>query len=107
MIDKTESITELGRLIVSNAIMASALYEISTLKNYHTKSDAKLIALKTISNIMRCDKSKIIKTTNDFEIELYSQNEIWNAAIELAALWLETTDRNNLNDAEEIRKFKK
>ena len=31
----------------------------------------------------------------------------WNAAIETAAKWLETTDRNNTNDAEEIRKLKK
>jgi len=35
------------------------------------------------------------------------QNDIWNDAIEEAANWLETTDRNNIDDAYEIRKLKK
>ena len=34
-------------------------------------------------------------------------NDIWNAAIEAAAKWLEFADRNHTDDAYEIRKLKK
>lgn len=36
-----------------------------------------------------------------------ASKDVWNAAIEAAAKWLETADRNDTNDANEIRKLKK
>ena len=35
------------------------------------------------------------------------EKNIWNAAIEAAANWLETANRNDTDDAKEIRKLKK
>lgn len=39
-------------------------------------------------------------------IKLKDFNTIWNMAIEIAARWLETADRNDTDDAAEIRKLK-
>lgn len=39
-------------------------------------------------------------------IKLKDFNTIWNMAIETAARWLETANRNDTDDAAEIRKLK-
>jgi hypothetical protein len=83
MTNKPEDISHIAKEIMSGGIT-----------NEHVSTLAKLTAKQIYSQGYQAG-------------EMASKIDTWNAAIEAAANWLDTANRNDTDDAAEIRKLKK